>query len=185
MRYSFTAGPPEHSYYRKLRVALFKDNISDIDIWSDIRDEVNLISPIEEACGHVVRDLFVIIHLMKGDTMSNVPENLPAPNVPHADWVAAMSTMEVGINLKHFRDGGGSNKRLYLVEGSRRITEGLAAKLLRVEMTDIESERINCYWMTDEAKQFWQNGREQNLTNQEILDGWMAMQSLVEDMKVE
>lgn len=111
------------------------------------------------------------------------PANLPAPNQPQEDWLAGMSVMDEPVNMRHYRDASGSDRRLWLIEASRRFTEGMRAKVLTVKLTPIESERVNCYAMAEDAKIFWQNGREEGLSNTDILNGWIAMMSVMDDTK--
>lgn len=119
--------------------------------------------------------------LYKDTLMTNLPEHIPAPNVDHAEWVAKMAKLPDSLNLRDYRAAGGKDARLYLIEGARRISMGMQDKLLKVQMNNIQDERVNCYSLTDEAKAFWQNGAEQNMSPQEILDGWKAMQSIIEE----
>jgi hypothetical protein len=42
---------------------------------------------------------------------------------------------------------------------------------------------VNHFIFTDEAREFWKMGREQGMTNQEVLDGWIALQSITADVK--
>lgn len=111
--------------------------------------------------------------------------NVPAPNVDHADWLAEVAKIDGSFNLRDYKSAGGKDARLYLIEGARRISTGMQDKCLKVEMLSIDDERVNCYCLNDEAKQFWQNGFEQNMSNQQILDGWKAMQSIIEEAKTE
>lgn len=113
-----------------------------------------------------------------------VPENLPDPNVELADWLAALSSRDDYLNLRHYRiKGEKAKKRLWVVEASRRFSASVRAKVLKVEQIAEDDERVNCYMMNDEARLFWQNGREQGMAPQQILDGWMAIQSLEDDTK--
>lgn len=132
----------------------------------------------------VRRDLIVFHLSNKGDqTMTTIPKNMPAPNVPHHDWLAGMALMDEPINMRQQRDAGGKDVRLFLVEGARRVTAALRDQIIDVVLTNIDDERVNCYQMNERAKQWWANGKEQGMTNEEILNGWQAMISLENDSK--
>lgn len=107
--------------------------------------------------------------------------NIPAPNMDHSEWVAQMAKLPGSLNLRDYKAAGGKDARLFLIEGARRISTAMQDKVLKVEMNNIDDERVNCYSLTDEAKTYWKNGEEQNLSPQEILDGWKAMQSIMEE----
>lgn len=140
----------------------------------------------------VMTDLFVVYHHLKESEMAKAKTKETAmettvkvlnPNQPHADWVAEISVLENAINLRDFRDAGGKDKRVYLFEGSRRLSEALHSKLLDVNLQKIGDANINHYKMTDEARAFWKNGREEGHSNQQILEGWNALVSMMDDTK--
>jgi hypothetical protein len=154
--------------------------------------------PLQESYIHwqVCRDLVVLLALeergmaakkattkkaAKKETAMTVEKNLPDPTKGQAAWVSAMVDSGV-INMRDYRDYSGKDKRLWMVEGARRVSAGLHSKLLEVELTAIGDERVNCFKASDDCKAFWKNGREQNMTEEQILEGWLAMMSMQEDV---
>jgi hypothetical protein len=117
----------------------------------------------------------------KKETAMTVEKNLPDPTKGQAAWVSAMVDSGI-INMRDYRDYSGKDKRLWMVEGARRVSAGLHSKLLEVELTAIGEERVNCFKASDDCKAFWKNGREQNMTEEQILEGWLAMMSMQEDV---
>lgn len=111
---------------------------------------------------------------------------IPDPTVGFPAWASAMSTCPNNINLRDYRDyAGKGDKRLWLMEGARHITAGMKQRILTAELVSINDEKVNCFQMGDAAKEFWKNGREQNMTEQQIIDGWEGMMSIKDDTKAE
>lgn len=114
-----------------------------------------------------------------GEVMSNIPDT----TMPDDKWLDAMCNPGMAVNMRSIRDAAGSNKRLWLLEGSLRVSSALRMGILEATLTDMNGEKVNVYTPKPEAIDFWRNGREQSLSPQEILDGWKAMQSLLEDVR--
>lgn len=114
-----------------------------------------------------------------------LPNGLPAPNIPHEDWIAALALREGFLNLREYRNGGNNkdDARLYLVESARRITKGMQDRILIVDMIPDGDDRVNSYKISDTAREFWKNGFDQGLSPKEILDGWCALQTIVDETK--
>lgn len=128
----------------------------------------------------VNRDL-IVVSTLKEVNMA-VRTDLPDPTKGQAEWIAQMVRLDGLINMRDYRDYSGKDKRLWMVEGARRVSAALHAKMLEVELTPIGDDRVNCYRASDDCKSFWKNGKEQSMTDEEILNGWMAMMSMQEDL---
>ncbi len=115
--------------------------------------------------------------------MTTAPKNLPVPTLSRADWAAAVSEMTEPFSLRHIRDMDAKKFRLHLIEAGRQITFGLKERIIEAHLLSDSGERVNHYIVTDQARTYWQNGREQGLSNEKILDGWRAMQSILEDIE--
>lgn len=109
-------------------------------------------------------------------------DTAPAPAVHHWDWLNEVSQLAGKFNMRAYRNSK-TDQKITLVEATKRITSALRSKLLVVELVTIGGEKVNCYEMSEDAKVYWQNGREQNLSPKEIADGWDAMQSMFDDQK--
>ena len=108
---------------------------------------------------------------------------LPAPDVDACDWVAEMSVYLEGISLRDYREFSGDKKRLWMTEGARQIVRAIKHRFMKSDLITVNGEPVNHFIFTDEAREFWKMGREQGLTNQEVLDGWIALQSITADVK--
>lgn len=126
------------------------------------------------------RDLVVVL-TMKERAMA-VRKDLPDPTKGQAEWISQMVDLDGVVNMRDYRDYPTKDKRLWMVEGARKMSAALHAKMLEVELTPIGNDKVNCYRATDDCKAFWKNGREQNMSDEEILNGWLAMMSMQEDV---
>lgn len=108
---------------------------------------------------------------------------LPAPDVEACEWVAEMSVRPDGISLRDYREFSGDKKRLWMTEGARQIVRAMKHHFMKSDLITVNGEPVNHFIFTDEAREFWKMGREQGLTNQEMLDGWIALQSITADVK--
>lgn len=130
----------------------------------------------------MVRWDLVVVFNQKGDyDMSG--KVIPKPTVEHYDWMAAMAINPNKVNLRDYRDHGGPDARIWLMDGARRITEGMKSGAMFAEMEVIDGQNVNAFAMTDNAKKWWENGKKQKMTNKEIFEGWEAFQSMSEDIK--
>lgn len=126
-------------------------------------------------------DLVIIVN-MKGDyDMSG--KVIPKPNVEHCDWLNEMSVIPNKINLRDYRDHSGPDARIWLMEGANRITEAMKTGILSAELETINDQKVNCFGMTPDAKRWWKNGKKQGMSPQEVLDGWVAMQTMSDELK--
>lgn len=130
-------------------------------------------------------DLIIVVNMKEGDGYMSTNKIIPDPTVGFPQWASAMSTCPNAVNLRDYRDHGGKDKRLWLMEGARHITQGMKQRILKSELVSINDEKVNCFEMTESAKEFWKNGREQAMSEQQIVDGWEGMMSIKEDTKAD
>ena len=149
-------------------------------------DEAKEIMPDLHQLHHHVRwDFVVVLNMKEGDGYMSDKKIVPNPTEGFPSWAAAMSTCPNSVNLRDYRDLDVPDKRLWLMEGARHITQGMKHRVLKAELVTISDAKVNCFEMTEEAKEFWKNGRDQEMTDQQICDGWEAMMSIKEDDKEE
>lgn len=129
-------------------------------------------------------DLVIILNMTEGDLMSDTADKIiPDPTVSLAAWAVAMSTLTHKVSLRDYRTYSGENKRLWLMNGSHHITSGMKQGFLFSELVSFNGENVNCFEMTEVAKAFWANGKEQNIPEEEILKGWEGIMSIKDDDK--
>ena len=116
--------------------------------------------------------------------MQNLSD-VPDPTLALSDWIAKLVEKNETVNLREYRDAAGKDRKLWLIEAARHLTTGMHSKVLKVDLKQVGDDKVNCYSASEEAIAWWQNGKEQSLSNKEILDGWTAMQSVLKDGKEE
>lgn len=129
--------------------------------------------------------IFELLRFIKpsGGVPMSYPKNLPNPTLPRAEWTASIIGLGEAVNLRHHRDASGRDRKLWLIEGARQLVTAIHSRILKVELSIIDGERVNCYTPHEDAIEFWKNGKEQNLSDDQILEGWVALQSILRDGK--
>lgn len=110
------------------------------------------------------------------------PKGLPNPTGEYRDFLVGIMVLPEATNLLHYRTAGGSDHKLWTTCVAQHIAEALQDDLMVVNLiSSPDGERINDYAPTDEARVFWKNGAEQNMTPEEILQGWRALMSITKE----
>lgn len=112
------------------------------------------------------------------------PKGLPDPTVAYPEFlVGLMALGDDASNLTHYRQAAGAkNMKLHIICVAQHIAEALVDEIVDVKLIKADGdERVNSYHPTEGAREFWQNGKEQGLTPEDILKGWKAMQSITKE----
>lgn len=120
----------------------------------------------------------------KADMQSEfLPSGIPNPKVDHAAWLVAMHKYGKPVSLVDYQQGGTNPSTvLDMMESSRRITMGCRDEVLMAQAMEVAGLQVNHYSFRPEAKTFWDNGTEEGLSPQDILDSWRAMQSIADEV---
>ena len=112
--------------------------------------------------------------------------NIPDPVTEQAAWAASIAQIDDKFSLRHYREAGRKIKKgkLWTIEVGQRIHVGLNAQYVDVVMLTVEGgDKVNHFFMTDDAKVFWRSCLENGKTADEIHAGWEGMQSILNDGK--
>lgn len=110
---------------------------------------------------------------------------LPDPSQGYAPFIYKLMQLPRISNVTQYNTLGGKKAKLWTMYLAEHIQEGLEDGLLDIGMiTAANGDRHNSYEPTPAARAFWANGIEDNTPPEKILEGWRAMQTIMnEDAK--
>lgn len=119
-------------------------------------------------------------------TSELLPTGIPNPKTAHASWLMAMFKHDKPVSLVDYQQGKtDSNTAIDMIEAARRITMGNRDEVIEPVMMLVSGEQINHYQFREPAKAFWANGVEANMSDEEILNAWRAMQTIADEVKTD
>lgn len=119
-------------------------------------------------------------------TSELLPTGIPNPKTAHASWLMAMFKHDKPVSLVDYQQGKtDSNTAIDMIEAARRITMGNRDEVIEPVMMLVSGEQINHYQFREPAKAFWANGVEANMSDEEILNAWRAMQTIADEIKTD
>jgi hypothetical protein len=130
-------------------------------------------------------EVFRVCNLNRDREPMSYPKELPNPTGEYSEFVSKLMACPEAVNLQHFRDAAGKDRRLWMIESAMKCSMAVRDGLIKPELIDNGGETINSFVPQPDARDFWRNGAEQGISDAEILDGWKAMRSIVNDGKNE
>lgn len=109
------------------------------------------------------------------------PDDMPDPTKTYEDFLVQLMACKTITNLSHYKIKGGKNSRLWMATAGQHFHNALQDGIVTVDLIETNGERMNSYYPTDGARVFWKNAAEENHPPGKVLEGWRAMQSILND----
>lgn len=106
---------------------------------------------------------------------------LPNPRMAYADFIKAVLERGTPTSLGDFQNeaGKGESKNLWVVNVAQHMQEAIQDDIVEIAVVrNAKDAKVHGYVCKPEAVSFWENGAEQGMTPEQILQGWKAMMSL-------
>ena len=100
---------------------------------------------------------------------------LPDPTKPYADFIYELMAYGATTVIADYAGAGGPNKRIWTVNVATHMAEGLKNEILMIGRTTRNGKEVSGYEIVPEAAAYWRNAREEGVSPEEALSGWLAL----------
>lgn len=112
----------------------------------------------------------------------SVPANLPSPELDYGQFIMGCMKMTEPFHLNHWRMSAGNKSRLWLILSGQHIHDALKDEIIKmIPKNDDNAVRTTFYEPSEGAREFWENGIAQNMTAEQIIEGWRALISITKE----